>query len=165
MTKQEFDDMSIKIARKIGVTAKDETVLSQMHKLFVIGDNGVVVPYNQFKPICIYVLRNPIDNSIFYVGRTAVSLPQRLRMHLATPKNGNKRKASVFKALSDLGVKPIIEKIEEFKPICEEEYIGLHEKEDFWINYFTQRGEPITNRKTNMASAIQPIQEQINSLK
>ncbi len=152
MTNKEFDTMILGIAHKMGITGKDAEVLSSMNKLFIVGDNGVVVPYNQNPPISIYALRNPLDNSIFYVGRTASSLAKRLMMHLASPKNGNKRKEEIFKILSDMKLKPTIEKLEEFKPICEAEYIGLHEKEGFWINHFKQLGEPITNREQKTVS-------------
>ena len=97
--------------------------------------------------IKIYTLQNPINNTIFYVGRCATSLKTRMSGHLASLKNGegNKNKCAVLKEIIDLGLFPIIEEIESFNCSCYEDERVVNDAEKYWICQFRAWGFTLTN--------------------
>lgn len=121
-------------------------VYEWLDKIMVFRKNGIIDIVLNYPKITIYCLVNPIDESIFYVGRTSGELKNRLRMHMANSKNGNKRKAAVILELRALGKKAIIQELEVIQPIHDMEYIGEHDREKYWVKRFVSEGQPITNR-------------------
>lgn len=118
----------------------------EMERLFVIR-NGKIVFWNRNKPITIYCLVNPKDNSIFYVGRTTKPLKHRLMFHNSIKINS--RKDAVISEIKASNLRVIAKVLEVFKPICSLEYIGTHAKETEWVIKFLKDGQPITNKLNN----------------
>ena len=96
----------------------------------------------------IYSLVNPLDNMVFYVGKTQSVLSNRLIGHLSEKLSlteyKNKRKIDIISTLKGKQLKPKIELLEivyvtDINETCE--------REIFWINYFKANGHPITNTK------------------
>jgi group I intron endonuclease len=87
----------------------------------------------------IYKLIDPISNEIRYVGLTFNDLKQRLKSHLS--EKSNSHKSNWIKKLKSIGLKPIIESIENnissYDEVCE--------REIYWIERFKQEGHPLTN--------------------
>lgn len=79
--------------------------------------------------IQIYVLKDPLDGRVRYVGKTSACLKKRLLGHLSKD-NGNNQKKIWIKFLSLRGLKPIIESIE----LCND--LNWAERERFWINKY-----------------------------
>mgnify|MGYP002682995520 CR=1 FL=1 len=106
---------------------------------------------NNLPKILIYKLVNPIDSTVFYVGRTTFKLSYRLLGHLSqvnsiSPESHNQNKVSIIRDIIDKGSKPYIELIEEIEPTDESELKGLHERELYWITEYIKNGQPITNK-------------------
>lgn len=90
--------------------------------------------------IRIYILIDPRDMAVRYVGKTSGTLYNRLRQHINNPKNDYV--ATWIRSLIALGVKPIIEEIE-----CIENSNDLdwQDRERFWIEEYRSRGCNLTN--------------------
>lgn len=88
----------------------------------------------------IYGLINPINNQIFYVGKTIGSLNQRLAAHIKD-KEGNVKKREIIKGLIDQNISPSIRELEciSFSNESEEEAALL--REDFWIKECATKAE------------------------
>ncbi len=91
----------------------------------------------------IYQLINPINNSIFYVGKTIGSLRTRLTAHLGD--NINIGKTSIIKEIVSAGLKPKIEEIEKIECSSETEETAALERELFWITTLRERGCVLCN--------------------
>jgi len=146
MNKDELYEQCYQIAIKKEIFVTRKWISNWLDKLIVFNDDGTVEFVNNYPMMKIYCLVNPIDNSIFYIGRTTTSLKLRLRMHVSNLKNGNKRKQAIILDIQNAGKKVLIRELEEFQPIHDMEYTGEHDREKFWINKFSSEGEPITNR-------------------
>lgn len=82
----------------------------------------------------IYVLKDPRNNSVRYVGATVATLKKRLTGHIWDARHlTGTRKINWIKQLLELGLKPIIELIEET-----EDWII---REKYWVAYYKQRTE------------------------
>ena len=91
-------------------------------------------PKDKDTMVKIYVLKDPRNNSIRYVGATITSLNKRLTGHIWDAKNlKGTRKINWINQLLQLRLKPIIELIEET-----EDWIV---REKYWIAYYKQRTE------------------------
>lgn len=90
--------------------------------------------------ICfIYVLRDPRDSSIRYVGKT-INPDKRLKGHIWESSKTNTHKANWIKSLLSIGLKPTIKVIEE----CSDN--EWEEKEKYYIAlYKEQYGKLLTN--------------------
>ncbi len=78
----------------------------------------------------IYILKDPINLKIRYVGVTCTSLKSRLSQHIYDSKKKGTYKRNWINSLKKKNLKPIIEKIEE----CN--YKNYQEREIFWISYY-----------------------------
>lgn len=87
----------------------------------------------------VYTLIDPRDNTVRYVGITAGPINRRLAEHLVG-NDGNKAKIAWVSELNQLGISPIIKPLEEVKGRKE-----TLEREQYWIQYFLDRGAPLTN--------------------
>lgn len=89
----------------------------------------------------IYVLIDPRTNEYRYIGKTVVSLKERLRGHFSqsmrTKKPGHKE--NWIRGLLAKNVKPVIKVIE----VCSEE--NWQDRERYWIAFGKKEGWPITN--------------------
>lgn len=85
----------------------------------------------------IYILKDPIDGSIRYVGQTRMTLAQRLALHVM--RKDNVDKAVWIDSLIAQGKKPIIELVE----ICTGD---LDSAEMRWLKFFQSEGHPLLNR-------------------
>ena len=88
--------------------------------------------------VTIYVLIDPKTKRVKYVGRTKMTLKQRLYAHIAD-KNHNGLKIYWIRKLSRKGLLPIIAQIEQ----CTSEEAS--DCETKWINYYEDSGEFLFN--------------------
>lgn len=98
----------------------------------------------------IYCLRNPLkNNSIFYVGRTIISLPKRLSGHIRQSAKKSGTKENIIQSILKEGEEVIIEQLELITDgsISQIEK-KLSEREKFWIK-FTYENQDITNIISN----------------
>lgn len=100
------------------------------------------VYFNRSKKVSggfIYGLKNPIDNKIFYIGKTTMSIDARAGCHISEKKNGKKN--NIIQDIIAAGKDVIVEEIEfiESESILEINY-KLSEREKFWIEYFNEEG-------------------------
>lgn len=85
----------------------------------------------------IYGIKNPKDNSFFYVGLTK-SLEQRIYQHCKSTKSVGLK----IKEIQDKGLKP------EFVILdLSEDEGSAFQLEQFWINKFFTEGHPILNKR------------------
>lgn len=102
----------------------------------------------------IYILRNPIDNSVFYVGKTKSQLPHRLKAHIYNSniiidrpyQRINQAKGEVIRNIISMGFSPQIELVETITVVTELEGINAEYKEIFWIEYYLKQDQPLTNK-------------------
>lgn len=92
----------------------------------------------------IYVLKNPITNEIFYVGKTVKELNSRLSGHISDSGNGTE-KGTIIQQILESGNKPVIEAIETMNGICYIDKVKWSQREYFWINHYKQKGCNLTN--------------------
>lgn len=104
----------------------------------------------------IYVLRDPRNGDIRYVGKTIQKLTNRLRSHLNDYKKYKSYKVNWLKQLSELNLKPTIELIIEV-PLEEWEYWEIN-----FIKYYTEIGYDLTNL-TDGGRAYEQIWELSNN--
>ena len=87
----------------------------------------------------IYLLRDPVNQEIRYIGKTT-NLKERLANHIYKSKSSKTHCGSWIKSLISKSLKPIIEEIEE----CE----NWQQREIFWIEYYKSQGADLTNHTT-----------------
>lgn len=85
----------------------------------------------------IYVLTDPRNHEVRYVGRTMMPLAVRLNQHLSD--KGSVRKRQWIAELKELGLKPIIELIDRV------EYVYQSGAELMWIRRYEKAGANLTN--------------------
>jgi len=87
----------------------------------------------------IYKLIDPTSNEIRYIGLTFNDLKQRLKSHCS--EKSTSHKSNWIKKLKSIGLKPIIESIEEnissYDEVCN--------REIYWIDKLKSEGHPLTN--------------------
>lgn len=89
----------------------------------------------------IYILRDPRDNEVRYVGKTVRGLGARLRAHICRTNLTPKRHSSRWIAgLVQGGLLPLIEQIETVPADAD-----WQERERFWIAEYRQQGARLTN--------------------
>ncbi len=107
-----------------------------------------------FKPTYIeyvYSLRNPLNNEIFYVGKTRC-LNSRLKGHLGdcrkeTEKYANSDKVAIIKSILKEGQQPIMRPIDETPVRTKfDEYLACY-KEIKWIQFYNEIGWKLTNKQ------------------
>lgn len=89
----------------------------------------------------IYVLRNSIDDSIFYVGSTTLDLENRLYYHLWESSN-EKRNTNVYVHMRKIGQQCYIENYADFACSSPDE---LHRKEGEVVKVLKEQGVILTN--------------------
>lgn len=92
----------------------------------------------------IYVLRDPRDNGVRYVGRTK-NLKGRLQSHLYKKSDGSfvhARREWIWELRSE-GLRPVMEVVETLRAPVDEALVS--ERERRWIFHFFQQGAPLTN--------------------
>src|ERR1700740_2865772 len=105
------------------------------------------MPYNRWHPgrkMRIYKLINPIDSAVFYVGRTQNTLSTRLSIHFSevncnletATESKNKRKISTMREIKAIGLRPIIEQIDELMINTEEDFKEACRLEKHWIGIY-----------------------------
>lgn len=97
----------------------------------------------QWRPgltIRIYVLIDPRDMSVRYVGKTCGSLKKRLGQHVRNPRNIYV--ATWIRSLIALDLMPIIQEIEVIENSND---LDWQDRERFWISEYTSRGCSLTN--------------------
>jgi hypothetical protein len=92
----------------------------------------------------IYVLKNPANNEIFYVGKTQKDLKVRLSGHISDT-GSSTAKGKYLKAIYDNGGKPIIEAVETIYGTCYIDRVKSLHREIYWIQHFKSAGCPLTN--------------------
>ena len=96
--------------------------------------------------IKIYTLAHPITGEIRYVGKTKYSLNDRLCKHMITYEKNHR--ANWIRSIEKLGLKPIIELLEE---VSEDNWI---EAEQYWITQFKAWGFRLLNATEGGESGI-----------
>ncbi len=108
--------------------------------------------------IFIYKLINPINQKVFYIGRTIFMLHQRLGLHIGQRNSKspgvNQAKSAVINEILSSGNRPIIELIEAITPLSDSEYRGHHEREVYWIAKMYLDGQPLTNKIPDKSKEI-----------
>ena len=94
----------------------------------------------------IYILRNPINEEIFYVGQTKMPLEIRLSGHTSETGGSNRDKINYIKAILEAGRKPIIEAIETIATTCYIDTMAVNEREIYWIRYHKSLGCNLLNK-------------------
>jgi GIY-YIG catalytic domain len=92
----------------------------------------------------IYILKNPLNNEVFYVGKTTKELKVRLSGHLSDSGTDG-LKGQYLKTIIDNKEKPIIEAVETIYGICYVDKLKASEREYYWIRHFKNNGSPLTN--------------------
>ena len=85
----------------------------------------------------IYSLADPRNGEVRYIGKTVTTESNRLRGHMKDKENTPK--TGWIKSLKKLGLKPVIEAVEETTEL------DWKECEKFWIENFRQMGCRLTN--------------------
>jgi len=93
----------------------------------------------------IYILRNPINEEIFYVGQTMQPLEMRLNGHISET-GANRDKINYIKGILETGQKPIIEAIETIATTCYIDTMAVNEREIYWIRYHKSLGCNLLNK-------------------
>lgn len=93
----------------------------------------------------IYILRNPSNEEIFYVGQTKMLLETRLSGHISET-GANRDKINYIKAILEAGQKPIIEAIETIATTCYIDTMAVNEREIYWIRYHKSLGCNLLNK-------------------
>lgn len=88
----------------------------------------------------VYLLRNPLDNTVFYVGQTIYKLSERLRGHLS--EKGNSNKVKIILEIIENKLLPSIEELE-CHDYNESNIKLLNEREVFWINHYNPIGNKL----------------------
>ena len=96
--------------------------------------------------IKIYKLISPIDNSVFYIGKTFNTIVNRLNAHIKEINDGVKsKKREIIKSIIDNNLTPLIEEIESFECKNAEDELVVNERELYWIEYFNSIGNELSN--------------------
>ena len=85
----------------------------------------------------VYLLRNPFDGTVFYIGQTVYSLTERLRGHLSEKQKGVK--SAVISDILNNGSLPIIEELEHSE-YSQGSIELLNDREIFWIKHYNPIG-------------------------
>ena len=89
----------------------------------------------------IYILKDPRDGRIRYIGLTSMKLNDRLRAHLGNSKRDKNHKGYWLNSLKSLYLKPIIESIHDDIDDIETAY----KLEIFYISKYREEGFDLTN--------------------
>ena len=103
--------------------------------------------------VSIYALIDPRDNSVRYVGKTTMTLAGRLSAHVSDCHKRNNHRSNWIKLLLRLGVRPVIELIEEVPADVWED------RERYWIAHFIESGSALTNSTTGGEKGAEASQE------
>lgn len=112
--------------------------------------------------IKLYILKDPSDFSIFYVGRTVVSLTTRLKGHVreANILDGSKKRDRIS-AILNSNQYPIIELVEEHPCSCVEDEIEVNKREMALLKEFTDMGWDMSNvigtKESHKGHYIRPL--------
>ena len=100
----------------------------------------------------IYVLVDPRDGEVRYVGGTAKTLEERLQEHVCIRSKDRTHRANWIKALARLGYRPIIRLVQ---------YVGVDwpDAERYWIKFCKDAGCRLTNGTAGGDGALDPSPE------
>src|SRR5260370_36281848 len=102
------------------------------------------------KMYLVYVLIDPRDGIVRYVGITDQTINRRLDQHLKRT-DGNNEKSAWITELVLAGMKPKIKAIEEGLTLQE-----ANERETYWIQHYLTENTPITNRAKTPSPPYRP---------
>jgi hypothetical protein len=100
----------------------------------------------------IYVLKHPITNMIFYVGKTTVAINERYNQHVSDGRTRKKR-TRVAAYISQLTEPPVIQVIDTIMCNNSQER-HTSELESFWIKGLLSYGLPLVNCRTEIRPLI-----------
>ncbi len=92
----------------------------------------------------IYILKNPINDEIFYVGQTVQDLQVRLSGHISCA-GSNREKTNYIKKILEAGEKPIIQEVESIHTTCYIDKVSIYEREAYWIKHYKGIGCKLLN--------------------
>lgn len=92
----------------------------------------------------IYTLKDPRNNSVFYVGQTCQALQERLNGHI-NETGANRDKINFIKEIIESGMKPIIEEVETIHTRCYIDRVLVSEREFYWIKHYRGIGCKLFN--------------------
>ncbi|MCY7348925.1 MAG: GIY-YIG nuclease family protein [Pyrinomonadaceae bacterium] len=111
------------------------------NRVLLVGPRGAIIRKVDYS---IYVLEDPRDNSVRYVGQTN-NLKKRLGGHLCDKQDYSfvtTRSEWIF-GLKKIGLRPQMKVVEMlFAPV---DRAMINERESRWISHFYQQGENLTN--------------------
>lgn len=117
-------------------------IKTYVHKGFQVGDWRMT---NR-----IYYLVNPINNEIFYVGKTSYPISTRLTNHIGQAKlphaqfKNTAKDETILLILKD-GKRPQVHLIEEIISHCRIDDLLASDRELFWIKEYLKIGHPLLN--------------------
>jgi hypothetical protein len=104
-------------------------------KFRALYDNPKNVPYAY-----IYCLLDPFTKEPFYIGKTHISLRERLHLHISDARRkGHTPNARAILTIMAMGGRPIIQGIETVP------WDDWRDAEKFWIKLFKKNGHKLTN--------------------
>lgn len=112
----------------------------------IVYNSGIELVESYIITYRIYVLKNPKNGEIFYVGKTTKELKERLSGHISSINSGNNiAKCEAIKNIIKDGDKPIIEEIEIINGTCYIDGAYASYRENYWIKYYHNLGVFLTN--------------------
>jgi len=102
------------------------------------------------KVVHIYKLINPLDKSVFYVGKTEKPPTVRLYGHLSelnNPYTKNDDKVEIIRTIIENKKFPIVQIIETIVCSCDEDFLKSKDRETFWIKKLLKEGVSLMNRE------------------
>lgn len=106
------------------------------------------------RTVLIYCLECPLTGHVRYVGKTCMTLMERLSQHLR--KDRTDHKTSWLKSLDAVGLKPIITELERIEDSDDTDWQA---SERFWISYLRFLGCPLTNMEEGGIGGISLSEE------
>lgn len=97
-----------------------------------------------FPPCVIYALINPVDNSIFYVGKTTYKIRYRVNCHIQESNKRKSKKDIIINDLKNAGSRPKF-KILQRRKYPEYKKMNMNLIEGFWIRKMVMAGHELTN--------------------
>lgn len=99
----------------------------------------------------VYTLINPLNETLFYVGKTSRSLEERLLNHIteskSRPKGSNEEKNELIASILASGSKPIIKAMNSVPGFCKLDAIMMGQLEINHIQTMAQEGHPLVNKR------------------
>lgn len=137
-----FDDNLTEHLKQVYKIETPQQVLNFLSDFYYDTINDTAIYWHFYKLI------NPLDNSVFYIGRTKRPIRFRLSGHISEATNKatfHLQKSLIIRAILDTGKKPLIVLLEKIKITHPDDELKIAGREFFWIEKYAAQGSPLTN--------------------